>query len=175
MTFELQPTLQGRLITVRPLRDDDFEALFAAASDPLVWEQHPEPERYRREVFLHFFQSAMQSGGAFAVIDRASGQIIGSSRFWNLKEDQSEVEIGWTFLQRAFWGGGVNGELKALMLAHAFRYVKRVVFVIGEDNRRSRRAVEKIGALFESVGERSAPDGTTRRNVVYALSRPESS
>lgn len=164
MQFELQPTLKGNLIEVRPLRQSDFDALFQAASDPLIWEQHPERERYKREVFQKYFDSAMESKGAFAVIDKNSGRIIGSSRYWNLDFAHSEVEIGWTFLERAFWGGQYNGELKSLMLAHAFRFVDRVVFVIGENNLRSQKAVEKIGATFL----RKRDDG----KVVYALLKP---
>jgi N-acetyltransferase len=171
MQFDLQPTLEGTLIEIRPLRPQDFDALFEAASDPLMWEQHPEKDRYKREVFQKYFDGAIESRGAFAVIDRKSGRIIGSSRYWNLDLAQSEVEIGWTFLERAFWGGAYNGELKSLMLAHAFRFVDRVVFVVGENNMRSQKALEKIGAAFLRKGERVAPDGTRTRNVIFAIHR----
>jgi len=167
--FDLQPTLTGDLIELRPLRLDEFDELYRAARDPLIWEQHPEPMRHEREVFRRYFDSAIESKGAFAVIDRRSGRIIGSSRYWNL--DEHEVEIGWTFLERAYWGGEYNGEMKRLMIEHAFRFVERVVFVIGEENERSRKAVEKIGATFLRRGDRVAPDGTVRRNVVYGLTR----
>ncbi|MDQ6801051.1 MAG: GNAT family N-acetyltransferase [Acidobacteriota bacterium] len=163
MEFDLQPTLTGQLIEARPLMPGDFEALFEAASDPLIWEQHPEKERYRREVFQKYFDSAIESKGAFAVIDRKSGRIIGSSRYWNLDLAQNEIEIGWTFLARAFWGGAHNGELKSLMLAHAFRFVDRVVFVIGENNLRSQKAVEKIGAKFLRKRD---------EKVVYSILKP---
>jgi len=163
MRFDLQPILTGNLIEARPLRPGDFDALFDAASDPLIWEQHPEKTRYKREVFQKYFDGAIDSKGAFAVIDRKSGRIIGSSRYWNLDFAHSEVEIGWTFLERKFWGGEYNGELKSLMLAHAFRFVDRVVFVVGENNLRSQRALEKIGATF-----------LRRRDdkVVYAILKP---
>src|SRR5207245_4277833 len=118
MGFDLQPSLTGSLVQLRPLELEDFPALFVAASDPLIWEQHPEPDRYKREVFQRFFDGAIASKGAFAVVERASGRVIGSSRYWNLKPAESEVEIGWTFLERAFWGGTYNAELKALMLDH---------------------------------------------------------
>jgi RimJ/RimL family protein N-acetyltransferase len=171
LEFELQPTLTGTLIELRPLRADDFDALFAAANDPLIWEQHPESNRHEKAVFQRYFDSAMESGGAFAVIERRSGRIIGSSRYWNLKPEESEVEIGWTFLERAFWGGRHNGELKSLMLAHAFRFVDRVVFTVGENNLRSQKAVEKIGARRVTSVDRTSADGTVRRNVIFAITR----
>lgn len=167
--FDLQPTLTGTLVELRPLRLEDWDDLYRAANDPLIWEQHPEPTRHEREVFRRYFDGAIESRGAFAVIDRQSGRIIGSTRYWNLTDD--EVEIGWTFLAREFWGGEYNGEMKQLMIDHAFRFVGRVVFVIGEDNIRSQKAVEKIGATFLRRADRVMADGTVRRNVVYALTR----
>jgi RimJ/RimL family protein N-acetyltransferase len=169
---DLQPAITGTLIAIRPLAVEDFDALFAAASDPLIWEQHPEPDRYERAVFQRFFDGAIESGGAFAVIEIRSGRIIGSSRYWNLKPSESEVEIGWTFLEREFWGGAYNAELKSLMLDHAFRFVERVVFVVGETNLRSQKALLKIGAELVGPAERPAADGTLRRNVIFAITRP---
>jgi RimJ/RimL family protein N-acetyltransferase len=104
MNFELQPTLTGSLIELRPLTREDFGALYAAASDPLIWEQHPESDRYKPDVFRRYFDGAMESGGAFAIIDRATGRIIGSSRYCALKPAEREVEIGWTFFERRYWG-----------------------------------------------------------------------
>src|SRR5438552_15980865 len=169
--FDLQPTLQGNLIELRPLARENFDALFAAASDPFIWEQHPENDRYKREVFQKFFDGAMESKGAFAIIERTSGRMIGSSRYCNLNPVESEVEIGWTFLERAFWGGSYNRELKSLMLDHAFRFVKHVVFVVGEKNFRSQQALRKIGAKFLKGKELPAGDGTVTTHLVFALTR----
>ena len=171
MEFDLQPTLKAELIELRPLRVDDFEALFAAASDPLIWEQHPESDRYKREVFQRFFDSAIDSRGAFAILERKSGKVIGSSRYCNLTADKREVEIGWTFLERRFWGGAHNGELKRLMLDHAFGFLDRVVFVVGENNLRSQKALEKIGAKFLKKTQATAPDGSIQKNVVFVITR----
>jgi hypothetical protein len=171
--FDLQPTLRGQLLEVRPLRLDDFDALFEAAGDPLIWEQHPESDRYKKEVFQKFFDTAIESKGAFAVIERKSGRIIGSSRYWNLNPAESEVEIGWTFLTRQFWGGSYNRELKALMLEHAFKFVDRVLLVVGEDNLRSQKAVEKIGGTLLKKIDRPGRDGVTRGNVVFVITRRE--
>lgn len=169
--FDPQPRLIGELIEVRPLAPDDWESLFVVASDPLIWEQHPARDRYQEEVFREFFREALETGSAFVVIDRKTGRIIGSSRYFGFDPQESVVEIGWTFLGRAYWGGEYNGELKRLMLDHAFRFVERVVFVIGVTNFRSQKAVEKIGGV--RVGRRDKPDakGNVVENFVYEIRR----
>lgn len=170
LAFDLQPTLTGRLVVLRPLRAEDFDELYAAASDPLIWEQHPESTRWQREVFQRYFDGAMESRGAFAVVEPASGRIIGSTRYCNLKPEESDVEIGWTFLTREFWGGAHNGEMKRLLIGHALQFVERVVFVVGENNWRSRKALEKIGARFW----KQEPAGAEpQAKVIYAITREE--
>ena len=147
MAFELQPTLTGDRLELRPLRPGDFDDLYAVASDPLIWEQHPASDRWKPDVLTAFFQEALDSGGAFIVLDRNDGRVIGSSRYFGYDEQKSEIEIGWTFLARSHWGGVYNAEMKRLMLQHAFRFVKHVVFLIGPQNLRSQKAIEKIGAV----------------------------
>ncbi len=165
MPFDLQPVLKGRLLELRPLRAEDFDALFAVAADPLIWEQHPAQDRYQKDDFRVFFREALESGGALVAIDTRDGRVIGSSRFHGYDGDKSEVEIGWTFLARSHWGGRYNGEMKQLMLQHAFRFVDRVVFLVGLHNRRSQRAVEKLGGV--RVGSR--PDASGRDSIVYEI------
>ena len=167
MPFDLQPDLKGELLELRPLREEDFDELYAAASDPLIWEQHPDKVRYREDVFRQFFQDAMESGGALIAIDRKNGKIIGSSRFNAYDEAKSEVEIGWTFLARTHWGGDYNKEMKHLMLRHAFSFVESVIFVVGEENLRSQRAVEKIGGI--RAGAKTDTNG--RDSFIYRISR----
>lgn len=171
MTFDLQPVLKGHLLELRPLRPQDFDALFSAASDPLIWEQHPESDRYQPDIFQKFFDGALESKGAFAIIECKSGRIIGSSRYCNLDSANGEVEIGWTFLERKFWGGTYNRELKQLMLGHAFRFVDRVLFVVGEKNLRSQKALEKIGAIFLKKSDLPDRHGSPTRNVVFVMTR----
>jgi len=161
----LQPTLKGKLVELRPLCADDFEALFAVAQDPLIWEQHPASDRYKEEVFRNFFREAMECGGAFIVYDAADGQVIGSSRYFGYDEPRSEIEIGWTFLARSHWGGSYNREMKELMLRHALGFVNHVVLLVGPKNFRSRRAVEKIGGV--EIGTRV--DGNGKESVVYDI------
>jgi RimJ/RimL family protein N-acetyltransferase len=155
-----QPTLTGNLVELRPLRADDFDELYAAAADPLIWEQHPDPDRWREDAFRAYFDDHLASGGALAIVDRGTGSLIGATRYANFDPDRSEVEIGWTFLARPYWGGTYNADLKRLMLEHAFQSVGTVVFLVGEHNVRSRRAVEKLGAVEA---------GTRRGMVLYEL------
>ena len=165
MPFDLQPVLEGKLLRLRPLREEDYDALFSVASDPLIWEQHPSSDRWKPEVVRTFFEEGLACGGAFAVIDLKSGEIIGSSRYDHLDESEGEIEVGWTFLARSHWGGSYNREMKRLMLAHAFQFVGEVVLVIGPNNIRSRRAAEKIGGVF--AGNRINSAG--RESVYYRL------
>ena len=162
---DLQPVLRGQLLHLRPLRSDDFDALFAVAADPLIWEQHPARDRYQPEVFHAFFDEAMASGGALIATDANDGQVIGGSRYHGYDPERSEIEIGWTFLARAYWGGKYNGEMKELMLRHALAFVDRVIFLIGPENYRSQRAVEKIGAV--RAGTRI--DGYGRERLAFEI------
>jgi RimJ/RimL family protein N-acetyltransferase len=144
--FALQPTLQNEFIRIEPLQAGDFETLYQVASDPLIWEQHPNADRYKREVFETFFTGAMESGGAFLVFNHTNNEVIGSSRYYDNFPEQSSIAIGYTFLCRACWGSAYNRALKMLMLDHAFQYVDNVIFHIGINNIRSQKAVEKLGA-----------------------------
>lgn len=145
MPWNPQPTLVGPHLTLRPLAEADFEALYAVASDPQIWAQHPAWNRYERPVFRAFVDDALAGGSAFVAIDNATGAIIGSSRYHAYDAATREVEIGWTFLARAYWGGQWNREMKRLMLTHAFESVDRVLFNVGPNNIRSQTAMERIG------------------------------
>ena len=165
MTFDYQPVLKNDLVELRPLREDDFDSLYSVASDPRIWEQHPDNDRYTLPVFRQFFRDAMESGGALIVTDAKTRHVIGSSRFHALNETAGEVEIGWTFLARSHWGGTYNASMKRLMLQHAFRFVTSVVFLVGPANIRSQRAMEKIGGV--RIGSRVGSNG--RESVAFRI------
>ena len=171
MFFDHQPHLKGKLIELRPLSPEDWDDLFAVASDPLIWEQHPESDRYKEDVFKVFFKDALESGGAFVVIDTKSKRIIGSTRYHGYDPEKSEVEIGWTFLARKCWGGRYNREMKQLMLAHAFQFVENVVFYVGENNIRSQKATEKIGAIKNGTVKKIYENRTPSLNVRYVIKK----
>jgi RimJ/RimL family protein N-acetyltransferase len=165
--IDLQPTLRGSLIHLRPLQDDDWPALFAVASDPEIWVQHPASDRYREDVFREFFRVAMATQSALIALDATDGRVIGSSRYAEYNPTAREIEIGWTFLARSHWGGRFNGEMKQLMLDHIFQFVDRVRFTIGPNNVRSQMAVQRIGGVL--VGTQTVR-GT--ESVIYAVSKP---
>lgn len=167
--FEWQPHLVGDLLDLRPLRPEDWDGLFAVAADPLIWDQHPARDRHQEGVFKEFFREALESGGALVVIDRKTQEIIGSSRYFGFEPAKGEIEIGWTFLARSHWGGTYNGELKRLMLDHAFMFVEHVVFLIAPTNVRSQKAVAKIGGVMTERRTRTTPAGALVERLVYQV------
>lgn len=171
---DLQPTLVGDRVLIRPLVASDWEAMYSVAADREVWALHPASDRYEESVFRKFFDGALSSGSAFALVERESGKIMGSSRFHGYEPTLREIEIGWTFLGRDYWGGAYNGEIKQLMLAHAFSFVDTVVFWVGARNYRSRRAMEKIGGVLRE-GLRTRPLSGDEPHVVYEIRKPPSS
>ncbi len=156
--MERQPILVGERLTLRPLHASDFEPLYAIAADPLIWAQHPDPNRYKRDVFLKFFEQGLASQGSLIATDNQTDQLIGTSRFVDFNLGQRSVEIGYTFLARGHWGQGYNEEMKALMLRHAFNFVDTVIFKVGSCNKRSILALEKIGATLFGKFERNVDE-----------------
>lgn len=161
--------LSDSKVTLRPLVQSDFESLFLVAADPLIWEQHPNPDRFKREVFMNYFEGAIDSKGAFLICETSSGDIIGCSRFYDFLPENSEIKIGYTFFARSVWGKGYNPAAKKLMLEHAFTFVKRVVFHVGAQNIRSQIAMERLGAV--KIGEEPVAyyGEATKMNVVYVI------
>lgn len=164
-----QPVLEGDRLVLRPLRADDWDALFAVASDREIWAVHPAHDRWQEPVFRQFFADALAGGGAFAVIDKQSGAVIGSSRYG--PPDGDEIEIGWTFLARAYWGGGFNAEMKRLMLAHALAHFQRVVFMVGADNVISRKAMGHIGGRLTNRTFERQMCGVIVPHVLFEITR----
>ena len=165
MSFDLQPILKSDLVKIRPLHPDDFEDLFAVASDPLIWEQHPVSNRYEEAEFRTFFQNSLESGGALLVKDAHTKAVIGSYRFYGYSQERSEIEIGWIFLARSHWGGAYNSEIIKLMAQHAFKFVDHVVYLVSPTNYRSRRAIEKLGGI--QIAPR--PDASGHHSHVYQI------
>jgi len=177
MSFNLQPiNLKNEIIQLIPLQETDFSALYKVASDPLVWEQHPNKLRYQRDVFQNYFEGAMLSKGAFLIRDTKTNEVIGCSRYYDFNENENSTEtsvlIGYTFIGRNFWGKGYNKALKKLMLDYAFQFVDKVYFHIGAYNYRSQKAIEKIGAQKVDEFEVEYYGEESKLNFVYLITKP---
>lgn len=163
----LQPVLENENVRLQPLQESDFERLYEVASDPKIWEQHPNKNRYEREVFRNFFEGAMASGGAFLIIDKASGEVAGSTRFYSWDDDEGSIFIGYTFYGTKFWGSKLNPQVKKMMLEYIFQFVDLVKFHVGAENWRSRKAMERLGAENKGETEVAYHSEPTRTNVEY--------
>lgn len=167
--INIPTSLENELVILLPLQEEDFEALYAVASDPEVWAQHPNKDRWQREVFRIFFQGAMESKGAFKIVDKLSQSVVGSTRFYDYKVADNSIFIGYTFYARSCWGKGINKAVKQMMLDYVFRFVSKVNFHIGAENKRSQVAIDRLGArkvAEEEVAYFGEPD---RLNFVYEI------
>lgn len=169
--INLQPVLENEFIRLQPLQPNDFERLYTVASDPLIWEQHPNKDRYKREVFQTYFEGAMESKGALLLIDKLTNEVAGSSRFYDYNEEENSLLIGYTFMARKFWGKAYNPAMKTLMIDHAFQYVDKILFHIGANNVRSQIAIGRVGAVKQkeiSVAYHGEPE---KLNFEYLLAK----
>ncbi|WP_329805668.1 GNAT family N-acetyltransferase [Flavobacterium facile] len=166
--MHLQPILTNEIVQIVPLKESDFDDLFTIASDKLLWEQHPEKERYKKEVFQAFFKTAIASKSAFKFVDVKTGNTIGTSRYYEFKETESSVAIGYTFISRKYWATPYNRALKNLMINYAFQFVEKIIFHVGDTNFRSQKAVEKLGALHT---ETFLNEENGRTHITYTITK----
>ncbi len=171
MNFDIQPTLENELVILQPLHENDFEELFLAASDPKVWEQHPNKNRWKREIFQTFFDGAIESKGAFKIIDKATQQVIGSSRYYDFDETDSSILVGYTFYTTNSWGKGINPSVKKLMFDYIFQFVNKVYLHVGADNKRSQIAVERLGCKKVKEEEVAYFGEQPKLNFVYEMTK----
>jgi RimJ/RimL family protein N-acetyltransferase len=171
MLLTIQPVLENQRALLLPLQEADFTDLYAVASDPKVWEQHPNKDRWRREVFQTFFEGAMQSHGAFKIIDKDSNEVAGSTRFYGYDPQQDSIHIGYTFYATQYWGKGLNHAVKEMMLTYIFQFVSQVLFHIGAENVRSQIAIGRLGAEKIAEQELAYFGEAPKLNFVYTLSK----
>ena len=141
-------------ISLLQIKKENFEGLYLVASDPIIWEQHPENDRWKKEKFNIFFKSALKNElGCFSIFDNSHNKFFGSTRFYSYDENDKAVRIGYTYIAPEYWGTTTNNSIKKMMLDYIFKYLDKVYFDIGEQNLRSRKATEKLGAkLFLDDG-----------------------
>lgn len=173
MNFSIQPTLENETALLLPLQESDFEELFLTASDPKIWEQHPKPDRYKRDIFQNFFEGAILSKGAFKIIDKQSGKVAGSSRYYDYSPEEKSILMGYTFYATEFWGTGINHRVKKLMMDYIFQFVDAIIFHVGAENIRSQISIQRLGAKkikeqqVEYFGEPS------RFNFIYQINKAD--
>lgn len=173
MNINIQPTLENENVILHPLQDKDFDDLYAVASDPKIWEQHPNKDRCKIEVFSVFFEGAMQSKGAFKIVNKASGHVMGSTRFYDHNQEENSISIGYTFYGRDYWGKGFNHSVKSLMLDYIFQFVSIVHFHIGADNIRSQIAIARLGTTKIDEQEIAYFGEQAKLNYIYCLTKEE--
>lgn len=173
MNFSIQPTLENDNLKLVPVVENDFERLYAVASDPEVWSMHPNKERYKREVFQNFFTGAIKSKGAFLVVDKNTEEVLGSTRFYDHDEKDESILIGYTFYGTKSWGKNINTSVKKMMLDYIFQFVDQVIFHVGKDNIRSVKAMNKLGA--ENIGEDEVAyfGEPSKMNVVFQIKKED--
>jgi RimJ/RimL family protein N-acetyltransferase len=170
--MNVQATLENENVKLVPLNPNDFEELFSVASDPKIWEQHPNKDRYQREVFEKFFQGAIESKGAFKIMDKSSNEVAGSTRFYDYNPKENSIFIGYTFYATKFWGSKLNPQVKKLMLDYIFQFVDKVNFHVGKDNIRSQKAMEKLGAKKVDEVNVAYFGEPEKLNVVFEIDKP---
>jgi len=173
MNFSIQPILENENFKLIPLKESDFERIFEVASDPKVWEQHPNKDRYKREVFENFFKGAIESKGAFLIVDKQSQEVLGSTRFYDFNEEKNSILIGYTFYGTKSWGKNVNPQVKKLMLDYIFEFVETVIFHVGKSNVRSQKAMEKLGATKVGEEEIAYYGELPKINVIYEIRKSD--
>ena len=173
MSIDIQLKLENEKVMLYPLEESDFDGLYAVASDPDIWAQHPNKDRWRVEVFKNFFEGAIKSNGAFKVVNKANGNIIGSTRFYDYNENENSILIGYTFYATPYWGKGFNHSVKTLMLDYIFKFVSKVYFHIGADNIRSQIAISRLGTT--KIGEEQVTyfGELPKLNCIYSLTKEE--
>lgn len=173
----LTTRLEGSIVVLEPLSEEHAEELWQAAQAPEVWEWLARIGD-SREYFDRWVETALKESragreGAFATRDRRSGEVVGSSRYLNVRPADRVVEIGWTWLNPSAWGTGANVEAKLLMLGHAFETLEcvRVEFKTDARNERACAALAAIPAQFEGVLRKhlTMPDVGVRDSAYYSV------
>jgi len=180
MQFE-SLSLEGNYVRLVPLSKIHRTELIEAISDGELWKLFVTlvPQVEDIDDFIENAISAHKNGDglAFATIDKASGRVIGSTRFMKASLANKRVEIGFTFIAKSFQKTRVNTEAKLLMLTHAFDAMRlnRVEFITDYLNHTSRSAILRLGAKEEGIlrNHMIMPDGRVRDSVLFSITNHE--
>jgi N-acetyltransferase len=177
----LSERLEGEIVVLEPLGPEHEEALRAVAADPEIWRwmtvHGHEPDTFTG--WLDMTLTAAEEGleAPFAIVLRATSDVVGSSRYLSLRPEHRGLEIGYTWHTPAVWGKGVNAEAKYLLLRHAFEDLgcMRVEFKTDALNERARAALEALPARFEGIFHKHmlVRDAEVRNSAWYAITDAE--
>jgi N-acetyltransferase len=173
----LTETLTGERVVLEPLRPEHAEGLFAAAQATEIWDwlEHIGESRAHFDTWMEATLAASAAGeeGAFAVRDRGTGSLVGSSRYLGVRPAHRGVEIGWTWFNPSVWRTGANSETKLLLLRHAFETLGciRVELKTDARNQRSRAAIGALPAQFEGIFRKHmiVPDVGLRDTAYFSI------
>ena len=162
--MNFKSNLEDCFLSLSQIKKESFEDLYLVASDPVIWEQHPESDRWKKEKFsIFFFFFLPNKFGLLLIFDTHNNPIFGSTRFYSYNKIDKAIRIGFTFISQKYWGTSTNFYVKKMMLDYTFKYLEKVYFDIGTNNFRSRKAVEKLGAILFSDNKKG--------DVVYILTK----
>ena len=163
-SMNFKSNFDNNLFSLIQIKKEDFLELYFVAKDYNIWEQHPENDRWKKDKFYIFFNKGLQNNfGFLKIIDKNCNKVIGSTRFYSYDKVDDAIRIGFTFISKEYWGTSTNFLIKQIMIDYAFKYLSKIYFDIGNNNLRSRKAVEKLGAvLFKD---------SINGNVIYLLKK----
>lgn len=173
--------LKGETVTLIPLEQEHLEELYSASTDKELWKLVPS-DCSERATFFSNYSYALEArvNGTqypFVILDNRTNKIIGSTRFFEIYQADKKLEIGWTWITQEYWGTTVNLECKLLLMSYCFEVLKtnRVQLKTKDTNIRSRKAIEKIGGVFEGIlrKDKIQQDGTTRNAAYYSILNTE--
>jgi RimJ/RimL family protein N-acetyltransferase len=162
--IEFKITLENNYVRLVQTSEDHFQELYQIGSNPVIWEQHPNQDRWKKNNFRKYFDGGINnSEGCFTIIDKKINKIIGTTRFYSFDENKQSVKIGYTFISNEYWGTKINYQIKKLMMDYIFQFLDKVYFEIGKTNFRSQKSVEKLG------GKKVKPQ--KKENYLYLIDK----
>lgn len=165
--------LTGEKVILQPLTEDYFQKLTEASSEDIIWTYMPvkgsNPEMLLGALTEALHKRDLAEQYPFVVIEKASGRVMGSTRFLQLNETHRSLEIGYTWYQTEYWGKGFNEECKYLLLQYSFEILKtiRVQIITSDKNVRSKRAIERIGGIPEGVLRNIILRNGEKKSIAY--------
>lgn len=173
--------LENEIVKLKPLELNDLSGILEAASYPEIW-SHMSTTIEKMVDVHNFVENALlmrrnKTEFPFVIVDKKTGEIIGSTRFMDIDDTHQRVEIGTTWLTPVYWRTAINTNCKYLLLQYCFEtlHLQRVQIKTDHENIQSQKAIERIGATKEGIlrNHMIRKDGTARHTVMYSITLDE--